>query len=184
MTIVAGICREGRVLLGSDAAMATSDFIAAMAGSKLVELDTLRSKLALGYTTSFRFGQILQYEVSPPTDSRNDAHEYLIRDFVPAVRTGLEGAGWLKKKDDREEIGDALIGYRGRLFALRSDLSVQETRDGLDAVGSGCAYAFGAMRAALALGVEPQRALVAGLDAAAHFNPYVLGPFDIRMVAE
>lgn len=183
MTAIVGIAKGGSVWLGADSCGSSSSYRAAFTTPKLVELSTGSSKLILGYTTSFRFGQILQYQVGPPHDIRKDAEEYLVRDFIPAVRKALGEHGWLKKDSEREESGAALVGYRKRLFSFQSDLSLTEAHSGLDATGSGYQYALGAMSFAASLGRTAEVVLQAGLQAAATFTPGVMAPFTIRKVA-
>ena len=184
MTAIVGIAKGGQVWLGADSCGATSYYRAAFTTPKLVELSTTSSsKLLLGYTTSFRFGQILQYQVGMPHDIRKDAEEYLIRDFIPAARKSLIDHGWMKKESEREQSGAALVGYRGRLFTFQSDLSLTEAQSGLDATGSGYEYALGAMSFAASLGRKAEVILEAGLRAAATFTPGVMEPFTIRKVA-
>ena len=137
MTAIVGIAKGGQTWLGADSCGSSWSYRAPFTTPKLVELSTGSSKLLLGYTTSFRFGQILQYQVGSPHDIRKNAEEYLIRDFIPAVRKALSEHGWMKKESEREESGAALVGYRGRLFTFQSDLSLTEAQSGLDATGSG-----------------------------------------------
>ncbi len=182
MTAIVGVVNDGDVWLGGDACGASPNWRAALKTPKLVELHTGSGTLVLGYTTSFRFGQILQYRTEPPYDVRKDAEEYLVKEFVPTVRNALQSEGWLKKENDREESGSALVGYRSRLFEFSSDLSFIETEVGLSAVGSGCEYALGAMLCASNQQWAAIAILEAGLQAAAAFTPGVMAPFFIRKV--
>lgn len=182
MTCITGATKDGKVWLGSDS-VADDGWhqYAISAGSKLFELDAGSSKITFGYTTSFRFAQLIEHNLTLPDDRKHyDPQAYLIGEVIPAIRSTLSDGGWLRKKDEREDGGSALIGYRGRLFVLQDDLSVLEPGLPYFAVGSGASLALGAMHFADSVGRKPESVVLAGLKAAADLDPHVLPPFDTR----
>lgn len=176
VTCIAGYAKDGSVWIGADSAAASSYVRFPVVEPKIVDL----GDLLLGYTTSFRFGQIVKHHVSLPRDCGEDPTEYLVREFVPELRHALSEHGWTKKDGEREETGTALIAYRGRLFTYQSDSSITESQHGIDACGSGQEFALGAMSFAESIGRSPKNIVTAGLEAAARFAPGVMDPFVVR----
>lgn len=130
-----------------------------------------RGDLVIGFTTSYRFGQVLRFASRMPksTAKRWTRHpgKYLIQAWVPWARKSLDDAGWLKKRDEREEAGQLLVAVGGRLFCIDSDWQVGETISGPMAIGAGGALALGAtvalLRHAVRLKRRPQDILAESL---------------------
>lgn len=163
--------------MGADSAAANSWESRPTKTSKLIRLSTSDGNpILLGYTTSFRFGQILAHHVDAPADSRTDAEAYLIKDFLPVVRRALSEHGFMEKIREREEGGTALIAYRSRLFRLSGDLGIVESSEKYDAVGAGMYYALGAMHAANERQTRGALVVQFGLKAAIDLCPGVEGP--------
>jgi len=128
----------------------------------------------IGFTTSYRMGQLLLYGFDPPRPPfRGDLQEFMVTVFVEAVRTRLRAGGWMKVENTRDEGGDFLVGVRGRLFTIYSDFSVEETVDRFAAVGCGEKYALGALAH---LTCSPRVRVLAALRTAERFTGGVRGP--------
>jgi ATP-dependent protease HslVU (ClpYQ) peptidase subunit len=104
----------------------------------------VRNGVAFGYTTSYRFGQLLEHALPDPIvpDKVEEVYPWLIKVLVPAIKTVL-------KDNDYEGGGNCLIGVKGQLWELQNDYSVLRSVNGYAAVGSGYEYANGAMYAHL-----------------------------------
>lgn len=182
MTVIVGLESGGRVIIGGDSAAVKNWDMSIRADEKVFSV----GPFIMGFTTSFRMGQLLRYELEPtdqPADMDDD-FEYMVRIFVKDVRKCLRDGGWLKKDDEREEGGTFLVGYRGRLYEIDNDFQVAKTIDGYTAVGSGDSIAKGAMFAAMCVIARhndiPTRDIVEiALDAAARYSAAVCGPFTI-----
>lgn len=182
MTCIAGYADGlGHVVIGGDS-IASNGYNAQQVRSAKVFTN---GPLVIGYTTSFRFGQIAQYHVKP-----NDGWQtmpplhYLITDFVPLLRAALKEHGFAMKDKDREEGGTMLVGLRGQLFSVQSDYSVLEVLGGIDACGAGEDIAIGAMWAAVHNGVKRVDQVVAnGLEAAGTYSALVRPPYVYQQVA-
>lgn len=144
MTCVVGISTPGKgALIGFDS-------LAGGNGVYKIRRDPKGAKLtpwlALGYTTSFRFGQILthylEYKTAPA-----DPYEWAIRDLVPQMRKLLGEHGWLTKNSEQEQGGDVLLAVRDRILVVHSDFQVAEAAQGWSAIGSGEHHAAGALYA-------------------------------------
>ena len=175
MTCIVGLEHKGKVYMGGDSA--------AVANSNLQLSDTpkvfKKQKLLIGYTWSFRMGQVIQYAKEfPKLKEHSGNYAYLVKSFVPFLRTAFKDAGWLEVENSREEGGQFLVGIRGELFEINSDFSVLKMMDGFNAVGSGKYYALGAMRI-LKNNTDKDPIMKVGLalETAAYFSTTVSAPF-------
>lgn len=146
MTCVVGLEDDGHVYLGADSAAVAGYDLRITRHPKCFR-NVAEPRILFGYTTSFRFGQILQYGFKPPV--RNPDHtvyaddmHYLCTDFVDALRECLQTHGWLRTAEDNSsEGGFALIAYRNHLYRLEEDFHIQRPSGGYSAIGCGEPYA-------------------------------------------
>lgn len=184
MTCIVGLEHAGKVWIGGDAAgTAPETFeVRERKGAKVFRVGRPgKAGYIIGYTTSFRMGDLLHFALKPPmppTDpDRLDA--FMATRFVDAVRACLKEGGFAKA-DGPEEGGQFLVGVRGRLYAVEADYSIGRNSLGYDAVGSGSDVAMGAMFALSSSGkLDPGKALTCALDAAARLNASVRPPFTL-----
>lgn len=177
MTCVVGLMHKGRVHIGVD-----SSSIQGWTRRTTNLKKVFRSgPFLLGYTTSFRMGQLLEHHLEVPkqTDDQTDM-QYLVVEFIERARKLMKDRGYSKVEANAETGGQFLIGYRGRLYSVQNDFQVGEMSDGLDAIGSGSDYALGAMKALETL--PPTQRIKKALQITAHFNMGVCGPFYVRSI--
>jgi len=174
MTCIVGLVERGVVHIGGDSA--------SVAGwtSRVTRLPKVfrRGPFLLGYTTSFRMGQLLQHSLVVPPQKDVDDMRFMVTTFVECVRQLLKEKGVAKIEANAESGGQFLVGYRKRLYSVQSDFQVNEMADGFDAVGSGCEYALGALAASK--GMKPMLRVKRALAVSAHFNMAVSPPFFVR----
>lgn len=179
MTCIIGLEHDGKVYIGGDAAGSDGSRIVTMVEPKVFR----RGRFLIGYTTSFRMGQLLEHTLKPPAWSERDwagnLHGFMVARFIPAVRACLAEGGFLKTSEDVIKGGTFLVGYRGRLFAVESDMQVGRVADGFYAVGSGSDIALGSMHTTRDV-LDPRRRITLALEAAEHFATGVAGPFTIE----
>ena len=174
MTCIVGLVHEGVVYIGGDSAGVAGLSLTVRADEKVFQ----NGEFLMGFTTSFRMGQLLRYSLEPPRrHPDDDIHQYMVVGFVNAVRECLKAGGYASKKDDVESAGTFLVGYQGRLFEIESDYQVGIPGDGYAAVGSGQDIARGALFATQ--GQEPRQRVLTALQAAERFSAGVRGPFHI-----
>jgi hypothetical protein len=174
MTCIAGIVDHGTVWLGGDSAGIAEWSLTVRADPKVFR----NGPLILGFTSSFRVGQLLQYKLQvPPRDRQLDISAYLVTSFIDAVRDCLKAGGVASKENEVENGGTFLIGYAGRLFEIYSDYQVGESLDGIAAVGCGAQVALGALYATPKL--APKKRLRVALQTAERCNAGVRAPFVI-----
>ena len=89
----------------------------------------------------------------------------------------LKNGGWASKKEESEQGGVFLVGYKGKLFRVDSDYQVGMSMDGFDAVGCGEDIAKGSMFSTK--GKHPRKRVLMALQAAERFSAGVRGPFKI-----
>lgn len=146
------------------------------------------AEFLIGFTSSFRMGQILQYHLEPPRyHDEIDPMRYMVAEFIPEVRKVLSEHKFTTTKDDAEFGGLFLVGFRGRIFRIDVDFQVGERIEPYDAVGIGAPFALGAMRTAIKapkgkVKLSDVALLQYGLDAASDFCAGVSGPFNFLSI--
>jgi hypothetical protein len=171
MTAVAGLIHGGRVHIGADSAGVAGRSLTVRADQKVFTI----GRYVLGFTDSFRMGQLLRYCLIPPPPE-GDLPRFMATVFVDTVRDCLKAGGSASRHNEQESGGHFLVGVHGRLFRIGSDYQVGEAADGFDAVGCGSELCLGALHATRRDG-SPRRRLRIALEAAERFNAGVRGPF-------
>lgn len=177
MTCIVGIEDAGVVYVGADAAGTDDDFsIASRRDEKVFINDTF----IMGFTDSFRMGQLLQYALDiPEKPAKKSDMDYLVVDFMVAVRDTFKEHGYLHKDDGREDGGTFLVGFNGTLYTVHEDFQVGSSIDGYAAVGCGDAYALGSLHSTKDYEFAPRERIRMALEASAHHNAAVRKPFKI-----
>lgn len=148
MTCIVGIKDGNNVYIGGDSVGSNGHTSALVTASKVFPVYTEdQVKMIIGYTTSFRMGQILECHLRPPRLGKEDIRKYLITKFIPHIIKVMEDNKFIKNKDSNAEIGTFMIGIRDRLFIVQDDLSVLEHYTAYEAIGSGAETAKGALYA-------------------------------------
>ena len=174
MTCIAGLVHDGAVWLGGDSAGCSSWDLTVRADPKVF----VSGSYVMGFTTSFRMGQLLRYAFTPPEpDYVHDLHRFMCTAFTDSLRQCLKDGGWAEKDKDREAGGVFLVGTHGRLFSVEADYQVAEAADPFMAVGCGADAALGALHATAGRGMKPDKRLEAALAAAERFSNGVRGPY-------
>lgn len=182
MTCVVGIEYDGRVYMASDSSSVSGWDKTSISFPKMFYV----RGLMIGYTSSFRMGQILEYELDVPARASGESKiGYIIKSVVPAIRSVLKDHGYMGSDSERREYGGQLmIGCDGELFVVHSDFQVSRNSCGYAAIGVGAAYAYGSMFSSgnLAGDASPDVRLHEAMTAAAEFCIGVSGPISIGFV--
>ena len=174
MTCIIALEYEGKVWMGGDSAITSGWNIQLTANPKIFKL----GYFVIGYTSSFRMGQLLQYDLEIPENTEdNDDIRYLVTKFIPAVRDCLKNGGYTQIENNREEGGFFLVGYRGKAYKIADDFQITRMANGFVAVGSGESYALGAL-AAMKID-DPEKAVRLALEVAETFSNGVHSPFHV-----
>jgi ATP-dependent protease HslVU (ClpYQ) peptidase subunit len=138
--------------------------------------------MLIGYTSSFRMGQLLRCKFRrPPLKEGQDVYEYMCTDFMDAIRSLFKSNGYARVENNEETIGVFLVAFKGRLFKIESDLQVGENNYPYDACGCGENYAISAVHMLVKyvrLGKDEEFVEI-GLKCAAEFSAGVRSPFKI-----
>jgi hypothetical protein len=178
MTCIVGLEVPWGVIIGGDSSAASGWDIYTTRLPKVFRL----GDFLIGYTTSFRMGQLLQYRLSVE-DQFNDQADmhYMVTTFVDAVRVCLKEGGFTKIENEQEEGGQFLIGYRGKLYEVASDFQVNSSEDGFYAVGCGANCALGSLWSTK-IWENPDARVIKALEAAGHFSNGVRPPYYVEFL--
>lgn len=174
MTCIVGLETKDGIIMGADSGAVSGWSIYATRLRKVFRTNGF----LIGYTSSFRMGQILQYELEVEEQKRKQSDlEYLATTFVDAVRECLGDGGFKQVKEEKDIGGQFLVGYRGKLYEVHSDFQVNSSMDGYTSVGCGGDFALGNMWNSKKL--LPKTRVTQALKAATHFSACVCGPYNI-----
>lgn len=140
MTCIVGLEYKNKVFLGGDIQGTGGNNKVVHTQPKVFH----KKDLVFGYTTSYRFGQILEHNLVNPVIPEKDEeiYKWLVTVLVPDIKTIL-------KSNDYSEGGNCLIGIRGQLWDMQNDFSVLRSVRGFGSVGSGYEYAMGSISTSL-----------------------------------
>lgn len=133
-----------------------------------------------GYSGTFRFGEILQYEFIPPDHKEGLTDKaYLVTSFIPKLRETLERCKYVKS-DEKEGNGLFILGYNSKLYKIQSDWSVLEPTCRYVSIGSGNEYCQGAMFILKDIdSIKPKDKVIKAIESASKHNPFVGGRIDV-----
>ena len=179
MTCIVGLVDGTDVWMGGDSAGVAGLDISLRADPKVFR----NGDLLIGFTSSFRMGQLLRFRlVPPPRRAGQDLFHYMVCDFVEAVRICLRDGGFAHRSNDVETGGFFLVAGEGRLFSVQDDYQVSEFNRGYHAIGCGASYALGSLFGSRDMPAEHR--IRRALETAEHFSGGVRAPFLIRRIGE
>lgn len=173
MTCIVGIANGTTVFLGGDSASVGSLDISRTLHPKVFN----NGPYVIGYTSSFRMGQLLEFGILP-TPSKQDCtnlYKFMVTKFIPAIRKIFKDGGYLKVREEQEEGGTFLVGLKGQLFIVDHDFQVQQKPEHFYACGCGDLIALGAMY--VTGNQSPRDRLRLALEAAEQYSSGVSAPF-------
>ena len=176
MTCIVGLEHEGAVYIGTDSAGCRGREVRVVRLAKVFK----RRDFLIGYTTSFRMGQLLQHRLTVQPQNGESDDEYLVCQFIEGVRTCLKEGGFAKIENNVEEGGFFLVGFNGCLYSVDNDYQINSVQDGFDACGCGRAYALGAL--AVTNDLPPKKRSKKALSVAARFSGGVMPPFKVLKI--
>lgn len=179
MTCIVGITSDdGTITMGGDSAGISGWDVTVRTDPKVF----LKDDMLIGYTSSFRMGQLLRFNLTVPTvPKRKGDYEFMCTNFVDAVRECFEDGGYMAKEKEREEGGLFLVGWRRALYRIDSDFQVGTSAESFEAIGCGEPYALGALFA-YPQNKDPKKIVEIALTTAEHFSAGVRGPFTIHQL--
>ena len=143
MTVIVAMVHEGKVYMGGDH-LGSDGFVK----TEFVKNDKVfkNGDFLIGYTSSFRMGQILQYSWSTPTRQEGVSDDvYFYKHVMDSFRACFKENEYGEKKDEDWNFGEYLVGWKGRLFLVQNSVALEHEK--FASVGSGCYHALGAIKA-------------------------------------
>ena len=179
MTCIVGIEAKGGVILGADS-ISTDYAVTTVRSAEDCKVFRI-GEYVLGFTSSFRMGNLLRYHLAlPPPPARGSLHRHLVLKVVPAVRACLKEGGFATTKEGAEQGGSFLLGVRGELWSADADYQMGRNQHGYAAIGCGYAVALGSLYSSKKL--PPRRRVTLALEAAEQHSVHVRRPW--RLLAE
>lgn len=178
MTCIVALRHEGVIYMGCDSAGVGGYSRQNRMDPKIYRV----GEMLIGFTTSFRMGQLLGYSLTPPRHRADvPVENYMATAFINAVRDCLKTGGWAEKDKEVERGGTFLVAYKGRIFEVESDYQVGERAEPFSAVGCGVDLALGSLYTSMRdASMQPRPRVALALEAAAAFSAGVYPPFKIE----
>lgn len=171
MTCIVALEHGEKIYMGGDSAGVADYNLQCVKQPKVF----IVGEFIIGYTSSFRMGQLLEYNLSVPRNTEDNDLRYLITAFIPAVRSCLKEGGYTRVDNNQEEGGTFLVGYRGKSYKVDSDFQITQHIDKFVTVGAGGVFALGAL-AAMDI-TDPKKSVLKALKIAGDFSAAVRGPY-------
>jgi hypothetical protein len=186
MTAVVALIHENKVLLGGDAA--ASDDKSGLIFSRVDPKVFKVGQYGIGFVDSFRMGQILQYNWTPPiykpTAGYKNLDKFLRTKFIESIKEAFKEQGYGNQTAGSTEDGDEggvfiiTVQGSGRIFVMDTDFHIGEADVAYMAEGAGQELALGSLFSTTAIKTPRKRVRMA-LEAASKFNMSVRPPFTI-----
>ena len=174
MTCIVAIAADGHVMIGGDSAGSNGHDVQIRADEKVFK----NGPMIMGFTTSFRMGDLLRYSLTVPEIPNRGLRRWMTTTFIDAVRQCLKDGGYAKKSDEVEKGGNFLVGVAGRLFEIDNDYQVADLAFGWGSVGSGYQIANGSLYTTGQVGeLSAKQRITLALNAAVEYSPFVRPPF-------
>lgn len=177
MTAIAALIDKGKVYIGGDSAGVAGFSLETRKDEKVF----VNHGMIIGFTTSFRMGNILQWSFTPPKKSANMSDEkYMNTTFINAVREAFRKCGYLNNVNGREDGGCFVVGYNKSIYVVESDFQIAVPLNPFTAVGCGRDICLGSLYTSE--GAEPKVRITMALKAAQMFSAGVREPFVIKNI--
>ncbi len=180
MTCIVGIEKDGQAFIGGDSACGYESMVRVIESEKVFN----NYGFVIGYTSSFRMGQILRHQI--PSYELADkltssySERYVVSEFIESIRKAFKDLGYAKIESNEESGGSFLLGVRGNIWLVESDYQVERFADGLYAIGCGAEFALGALKATEDMPIEKR--ILNALEISAYYSAFVKPPFTILQV--
>lgn len=174
MSCVIGLVDNGKIFFGADGFATTED-----GERRPIYCNKIfkNKEYLIGYTGSVRTGQLVEPAYFDAPDN--------ISELAEALRQHLYALGCVATAEGgiSMQTSNFLIAYKDKLYEILMDFQLNEVLGNFTAIGSGAAYAMGAMHVLdKASNIEPIKKLELALQAASFFHTSVGPPFDYEYI--
>lgn len=175
MTCIVGLVQNKKLWIGGDSAGSDGYDIQIRKDEKVFE----NGPFLIGFTSSFRMGQLLRWTFKPPKHPRRMADEkFMSTIFVDAVRKCLKDGGYARTQNNQETGGTFIIGYKRVLYMMENDYQIGLVDDEYMTCGSGQSIATGCLFGTRGT-ADPKNRVELALMAAERYTSTVRGPYTI-----
>jgi ATP-dependent protease HslVU (ClpYQ) peptidase subunit len=184
VTCVVGLVDAGRVWIGADSASSWENDTARIQVARNAKVFRV-GPLLVGSCGSGRVQNVFRGLAVPKRPRGLTAFDYIARIVAETTRRAMVDAGTVTREHEGapDMLPDGscfLIGYRGSLYRLDDDFSVDEPQDEVDAVGSGGPWALPVLE--LTAGKPPKERILAALKKSARHCWSVRAPFRVEVL--
>jgi len=139
LTTIVGLQEHDRCTIGCDSQTSSGDrFYASPRQPKVIDNNgVLVACAGSGYACD-----VAMHMWKPPASNGVEIYKHVVTKVVPSLRAAFTQHDVTFKDDESFQ---ALIGIEGEIFHIESDFTVLLRDDGIYAIGSGAAYAVGAL---------------------------------------
>jgi ATP-dependent protease HslVU (ClpYQ) peptidase subunit len=166
-------------ILGADSQVTDGDKrIISPSTPKIVKL----KKYLLAVSGDCRPGDVLTYNWTPPAYDGTNPVTFMGRKIIPSIIAAFKLQGFDYTKEGISY--SYLLAFAGNVFEIGDDLSVTQSVDGLYGVGSGSAYALGALAGQLPNLAQSDWAtdrILEALEIASKYDINTAPPFQIEI---
>ena len=181
MTLILGLTIKSHSYILGDSAAAKDDHVEPVVTPKVWKVKS--HNMLMGYTSSFRMGDLLKYYWNPPEHPKGMSdEEYLATLFVESMIDVFQRGLWLSSEGGKIIGGEMLCIYNGTIHVVQPNFSVITSVHTYKAIGSGQHHAEGAMHSTDGLGLKPKERMLRAASAAESYTGSVCGPFQILRV--
>lgn len=177
MTAIVAYREKGKVYIGGDSAGVSGTYLVIRKDEKVFK----KGNFIIGFTSSYRMGQILKYKLNVPEQEKNMSDiEYMSTVFIDSVRECLKLGGYSNISNNVEEGGNFIVGYKGEIYEIESDYQVGVPEPNFAACGCGgnfakaCLYTLKDNK-----DLTPTNKIQRALECAEYFSTGVQRPFII-----
>lgn len=175
--IVAVKDKNGDVYVAGDCAAISSDeTIVRRRDEKVFK----NGDFLIGFSGSFRFGQLLRHSLVPPKKNKStDDMKFMVNEFIDSIRQ-MQFEKGCSLKDGESEIfdGQLIVVYKREIYIIDNDYQVGLSKENYAAIGSGSSIALGSLYTSEITSQDLiERRITWALDAASEFCAGVRAPY-------
>jgi ATP-dependent protease HslVU (ClpYQ) peptidase subunit len=182
MTCIIGVIdkKNSKVYMGCDSLGSNGSTKTYRKDKKIFKPEKNKNFL-LGFTSSYRMGQLLMYSDIFPSEEEitfkkwTIDHKFMVTELIPKIKKLFEDGNYGKK----DEGGFFLIAYKDKLFEVECDFQIGESFSDYESCGCGEYHAKGSLFALEDSKKDINEKIHIGLQSASHFSCGVDKPFYI-----
>lgn len=183
MTCIVGLRHNGKVFIGGDS-LGSNNYTKTVRQDKKVFKLKGNPNAILGFTSSYRMGQLLMFaeNLIPIEDDNRVDYEYIVTKFIPRVIELFDKNGYGKTDSGEKSAGHFLLAYRDKLYEIHEDYQVAEPIHEYSSCGCGEVAAKGSLFTSSKYGdglFEPEDRIFMALQSATDITCGVEPPFYI-----